>query len=105
MPWAYALPIALGVVTVVAVTVILVEVVPAFLDDLERDRREQERRRIARQRQMVPAHAVSQGVGTAVEVQQGTHGQEVRQRKGASSQVSPSTVQAEQGVRPGFSCS
>ncbi|GEM09007.1 hypothetical protein Rt10032_c07g3024 [Rhodotorula toruloides] len=74
MPWAYALPIALGVVTVVAVTVILVEVVPAFLEDLERDRRDRERRRIAGQRRMASVQAVPQGAGTAAEMQQGTHG-------------------------------
>lgn len=103
MPWAYALPIALGVVTVVAVTVILVEVVPAFLEDLERERRDRDRRRIAGQRRMVQVQAVPQGAGTGVEVQQGTHGSEVRQRKGAASQVQSSSVQAEQGVRFVFS--
>ncbi|KAJ8296202.1 hypothetical protein OF846_000600 [Rhodotorula toruloides] len=97
MPWAYALPIALGVVTVVAVTVILVEVVPAFLDDLERERRDRDRRRIAGQRRMVEVQAVPQGAGTGIEAQQGLHGYEVRQRKGAPSQSHSPNAQAEQG--------
>lgn len=102
MPWAYALPIALGVVTVVAVTVILVEVVPALLEDLERERRDRDRRRITGQRRMVEVQAVPQGSGTGVEAQQGSYGCEVRQRKGAPSQSHSPNAQAEQGVSSGF---
>ncbi|BGP29747.1 hypothetical protein JCM10296v2_001492 [Rhodotorula toruloides] len=97
MPWAYALPIALGVITVVAVTVILVEVVPALLEDSERERRDRDRRRIVGQRRMVQVQAMPQGAGTGVEVEQGAGGYDIRQRKGASSQVHSPGVQAEQG--------
>ncbi|GAA5854755.1 hypothetical protein JCM8547_004059 [Rhodosporidiobolus lusitaniae] len=95
----YALPIALGLVTAAAVVVVLVEVVPRVLDDLERQREREEAERRRRGRVSVPVRAsVEQGRTTGVEQGQDEWTYEVRQRKrvGRDHELSPLKPRREQ---------
>ncbi|GAA5864702.1 hypothetical protein JCM1840_002205 [Sporobolomyces johnsonii] len=85
MPY-WALPLAFGLVGAVAVTVILVKVVP---EELERRRRlERQRQALERRREMVAVGVRStggseQGESTARESERGNWAYEVRRRQGA----------------------
>ncbi|GAA5847832.1 hypothetical protein JCM9279_006656 [Rhodotorula babjevae] len=87
MPWAYAVPLGVGLVAVAAVAVILVEVIPAVLE--ERSRERHRRRRLARpvrHRVETPPPAYRSTVEetartSGVEVPEGGWKYEVRRRK------------------------
>ncbi|GAA5909908.1 hypothetical protein JCM8208_000986 [Rhodotorula glutinis] len=90
MPWAYAVPLGVGLVAVAAVAVILIEVVPAVLEERARERHK--RRRLARpvrHRVETPPptyhDTVEESARTSgVEVPEGGWKYEVRRRKGAA---------------------
>ncbi|GJN88170.1 hypothetical protein Rhopal_001135-T1 [Rhodotorula paludigena] len=77
MPWIYAVPIGVGIVAAAAVAVILLEVVPAVLDDLDRERTNRRRRR-----ELVPvAPVAAQASSSSAQVHEGGLGYAVRKRR------------------------
>ncbi|BGP45658.1 hypothetical protein JCM10450v2_001488 [Rhodotorula kratochvilovae] len=86
MPWAYAVPLGVGLIAAVAVAVILIEVVPAVLDERSRARAERERRRraarlVASARAVTPPHVMREGArASGVEVPEGGWKYAVRRR-------------------------
>lgn len=96
MPWAYAVPLDVGLVAVAAVAVILIEVVPAVLEErrsARSRRRDRGPRRLAkpvRHRAETPPPAydgvdMQEGARTSgVEIPEGGWRYEVRRRKGAA---------------------
>ncbi|TNY18709.1 hypothetical protein DMC30DRAFT_40567 [Rhodotorula diobovata] len=96
MPWAYAVPLGVGLVAVAAVAVILIEVVPAVLEErrsARSRRRDRGPRRLAkpvRHRAETPPPAydgvdMQEGARTSgVEIPEGGWRYEVRRRKGAA---------------------
>ncbi|GAA6001808.1 uncharacterized protein JCM10292_005919 [Rhodotorula paludigena] len=77
MPWIYAVPVGLGIVAAAAVAVILLEVVPAVLDDLDRERTNRRRRR-----ELIPvAPVAAQASSSSAQVHEGGFSYAVRKRR------------------------
>jgi len=107
MPWAYAVPLGVGLIAVAAVAVILIEVVPAVLE--ERSRERHRRRRLARpvrHRADTPPPAYHDTVDesartSGVELPEGGWKYEVRRRKRSTAMTSTAARSEDpQQVRP-----